>query len=57
VDWPDLRDLKLLGLPVSDKKENFMIAWCHGASGIGFSRLKSLGALDDPEIREEIDTA
>jgi lantibiotic modifying enzyme len=28
-----------------------------GASGIGFSRLKSLGDLDNPEIREEIDTA
>jgi lantibiotic modifying enzyme len=34
-----------------------MVAWCHGAPGIGFSRLKSLGDLDNPEIREEIDTA
>jgi lantibiotic modifying enzyme len=34
-----------------------MTAWCHGAPGIGFSRLKSLGHLDNPEIREEIDTA
>jgi type 2 lantibiotic biosynthesis protein LanM len=56
-NWPDLRDRKLLGLAVSDKKENFMVAWCHGASGIGFSRLKSLRDLDNPEIREEIDTA
>jgi type 2 lantibiotic biosynthesis protein LanM len=56
-NWPDLRVRKLFGLPASDKKENFMAAWCHGASGIGFSRLKSLGDLDNPEIREEIDTA
>ena len=34
-----------------------MTAWCHGAPGIGFSRLKCLGDLDNPEIREEIDTA
>ena len=56
-NWPDLRDHKLLGLAVSDKKENFMVAWCHGSPGIGFSRLKSLGDLDNSEIREEIDTA
>jgi type 2 lantibiotic biosynthesis protein LanM len=56
-NWPDLRELTPLGPPVSDKKENFMTAWCHGAPGIGFSRLKCLGDLDNPEIREEIDTA
>jgi type 2 lantibiotic biosynthesis protein LanM len=57
-NWPDLRDRKLLGPPASDKKEDFfMTAWCHGAPGIGFSRLKSLGDLDNPEIREEIDIA
>jgi type 2 lantibiotic biosynthesis protein LanM len=56
-NWPDLRDLTPLELPASDKKEDFMTAWCHGAPGIGFSRLKSLGYLDNPEIREEIDTA
>jgi type 2 lantibiotic biosynthesis protein LanM len=56
-NWPDLRDPELLGRASSGTGEDFMIAWCHGASGIGFSRLKSLGHLDNQEIREEIDIA
>jgi type 2 lantibiotic biosynthesis protein LanM len=56
-NWPDLRDPELLGRASSGTGEDFMIAWCHGASGIGFSRLKSLGHLDNREIREEIDIA
>jgi type 2 lantibiotic biosynthesis protein LanM len=56
-NWPDLRDPRLSGRASSGTGENFMIAWCHGASGIGFSRLKSLRYLDNREVREEIDTA
>lgn len=34
-----------------------MIAWCHGAPGIGLARLASLEHIDDATIREEIDAA
>ena len=34
-----------------------MIAWCHGAPGVGLGRLASLSHCDDPIIRLEIDTA
>jgi type 2 lantibiotic biosynthesis protein LanM len=56
-NWPDLRDPELLGRASADRRENFMIAWCHGASGIGLSRLKSLGSLNTSELREDIDVA
>ncbi len=34
-----------------------MVAWCHGAAGIGLARLAGLTELDDATVREEIDTA
>jgi lantibiotic modifying enzyme len=34
-----------------------MIAWCHGAPGIGMARLASLQHHDDAAIREEINVA
>lgn len=34
-----------------------MVAWCHGAPGIGLGRLGALEWLDDAQIREEIDIA
>ena len=33
------------------------VAWCHGSSGIGLSRLRMLAYLDAPEIREDIRAA
>ena len=35
--------------------QSSMIAWCHGASGIGLSRLAILPYLDDAMLRQEID--
>lgn len=46
--WPDLRGEK----PVRDP-----VQWCHGAAGIGFARMAALDVLDDPAIRDEIETA
>jgi type 2 lantibiotic biosynthesis protein LanM len=34
-----------------------MVAWCHGAPGIGLGRLGGLGQIDDPKVRDEIDVA
>jgi len=56
-NWPDLRlrdsdsDDKSLEAPP------FALAWCHGAPGIGLSRLCSLRHIDDGATRDEIDTA
>jgi type 2 lantibiotic biosynthesis protein LanM len=56
-NWPIPRDPRLPGEPSSDREDNFMIAWCYGAPGIGLARLKSLGSLDGAGIREQIDMA
>jgi type 2 lantibiotic biosynthesis protein LanM len=48
-NWLDLR--------AADHDGACMTAWCHGAPGIGLSRLLSLPCIDGPEIRAEIDRA
>jgi type 2 lantibiotic biosynthesis protein LanM len=48
ANWPDFRP---------NSNGGFVTAWCHGAPGIGLSRLCSLRFLDDPLLRDEIDTA
>jgi type 2 lantibiotic biosynthesis protein LanM len=56
-NWPDLRDPARLGLARSDDQDSFMIAWCHGAPGIGLGRLCSLRHIENAAIRSEIDIA
>jgi type 2 lantibiotic biosynthesis protein LanM len=57
-NWPDLRDIQK-NHPLTHKSEStlFKLAWCHGAPGIGLSRLAALPYLDTPEMREEIANA
>jgi type 2 lantibiotic biosynthesis protein LanM len=52
-NWPDLRNL----LRRSERNAKYMVAWCHGAAGIGLGRLASLPFLDEPAMREEIHIA
>ena len=47
-DWPDLRHAG---------STRFVRSWCHGAPGIGLARAASLGIMDDPTVRFEIDLA
>jgi type 2 lantibiotic biosynthesis protein LanM len=54
-NWPDLRDRK--GSDEQPPSERFMTAWCHGAPGIGLSRLSLISYLDDPLLRQEVDQA
>jgi type 2 lantibiotic biosynthesis protein LanM len=63
-NWPDLRkefrpratgDLQTGAESVDDN--SYMVAWCHGAPGIGLARLDSLQYVDDPALRPEIDAA
>jgi type 2 lantibiotic biosynthesis protein LanM len=47
-NWPDLR---------ADSGSHFVNAWCHGAPGIGLSRVCSLRHADDPQFMTEIEVA
>ncbi|MGE8020635.1 type 2 lanthipeptide synthetase LanM family protein [Peribacillus frigoritolerans] len=49
-NWPDLRE-------IVNSKQSFSTTWCHGAPGIGLSRLYILRYLDDKEIYPEINAA
>lgn len=53
-NWPDFR---IPDESVSEKTE-FMVAWCHGAAGVGMSRLRArhIVGLDD-EFEQEIEAA
>ena len=51
-NWPDLRDMSVLGVKDSPDP-SFMAAWCHGAPGIGLSRLRAAEILGDDELRRE----
>jgi len=54
-NWPDFR--KIAYFPAPDKPICLM-AWCHGAPGIGLSRLRAWELLErDEDVREEIEIA
>jgi lantibiotic modifying enzyme len=60
-NWPDLR-YGPASAGAEGGEPRFMIAWCHGAAGIGLARLRSLDLLgDDGEeqttVRHEVDAA
>jgi type 2 lantibiotic biosynthesis protein LanM len=54
-NWPDLREAE--GADGKPDGDRFMVAWCHGAPGIGLARLRSLRHLDDDKIRAEVEAA
>jgi type 2 lantibiotic biosynthesis protein LanM len=48
-NWPDLR-----AFPGESEQNRFQSTWCHGAAGIGLSRLRSLAHCADPRFLREI---
>jgi type 2 lantibiotic biosynthesis protein LanM len=56
-NWPDLRDFGATSKMAEGKRDNYMLAWCHGAPGIGLARLRSLPFYDDDLVRNEIITS
>jgi lantibiotic modifying enzyme len=52
-NWPDLR----AGAAGSDGQPSYMVAWCHGAAGIGLARLASLNLVSDRALFSEIESA
>ncbi|HEY9851553.1 MAG TPA: type 2 lanthipeptide synthetase LanM family protein [Leptolyngbyaceae cyanobacterium] len=50
-NWPDLRAF------AQKNDRNFMVSWCHGASGIGLGRLGGLSILKTEQIDRDIEIA
>jgi lantibiotic modifying enzyme len=46
-NWPDLRQLGSRQEPAAPQRSSFMVAWCHGAAGIGLTRLRAYQLLPD----------
>jgi len=58
-NWPTWVESKTSGQAVRNDQVNeiFSTKWCHGAPGIGLSRLCALRHIDDTEIHAEIQIA
>ena len=54
-NWPDLRSMAMYGVPKDQPV--YAMAWCHGAPGIGLSRLCAAELMEDAEILQELDDA
>ncbi len=39
------------------EEAEYSVSWCHGATGIGLSRLRMQKWLEDPELRQEAEIA
>jgi type 2 lantibiotic biosynthesis protein LanM len=55
--WPDLRNGRHANSAPDTLAQSDPVAWCHGAPGIGLSRLKMLWCFHDSQIQNEIETA
>ena len=60
-NWPDLRKEFLASIASEEsgqhEGDSYMVAWCHGAVGIGMGRLASLEYGEDATLHAEIDAA
>jgi type 2 lantibiotic biosynthesis protein LanM len=62
-NWADLRVFEPQPVravpekPATEPSRKSMVAWCHGAPGIGLARLAALDQLADPATRDDIDIA
>jgi lantibiotic modifying enzyme len=59
-NWPDLRDPEVSGTAAASAAPEtpaFMTAWCHGAAGLGLSRLRAWELSGDEEARQEAEVA
>ena len=55
-NWPDLRSMAPLG--ITSPQAVYAMAWCHGAPGIGLSRLRAHELLaDDSAILQDLNEA
>lgn len=57
-NWPDLRDASMLPAQLRTEGPRFALAWCHGAPGVGFSRLAVRRFLPEHEgVAADLDAA
>lgn len=58
-NWPDLRVIKDSATSQTSPAKRFMVAWCHGAAGLGLSRIELLKYMpaDSAMIQQEIEAA
>ena len=56
-NWQDLRETNAHGFQSSAGRIQYPAAWCHGAPGIGLSRLFLPGQGEDEQTRAEVDVA
>jgi lantibiotic biosynthesis protein len=56
-NWPDLRDPEVSGSAPAADAPAFMTAWCHGAAGLGLSRLRAWQLTGEAEARQEAEVA
>ncbi len=63
-NWPDFRDFGTVSqapptIPptMSTTAPTYAVTWCHGAPGIGFSRLRASQLLRDPVLLQEAEAA
>jgi type 2 lantibiotic biosynthesis protein LanM len=55
--WQEVRKIESTNVGFREGDELYMVAWCHGAPGVGLSRLRALRHLEDPELRAEAEVA
>lgn len=57
-NWPDFRSFDEPGAPPSPSHEpGYALAWCHGAPGIGLSRVRAWQLTGDDAYRQEAEAA
>ena len=57
-NWPDFRQMDNNPNPDPNAPPSYMLAWCHGAPGIGMSRLRTYELMrKDKRVLKEIDVA
>ena len=60
-NWPDLRDPDILQMPRNPNADGFTLTypflWCHGAPGIGLSRLRGWQITGEDVLRQEAEIA
>jgi len=54
-NWPDFRTLA--NAASGGGAANFAVAWCHGAPGIGLSRVRGYEILKDEELKHDAEAA
>jgi lantibiotic modifying enzyme len=55
-NWPDFRTFESMGM-AAPSEPGYALAWCHGAPGIGLSRIRAWQITGDPSYRQEAEIA